>query len=140
MSARRVGAKISELVRRGRAESDDPQGLRLNWNLRNKPGQKWRAFSLPRKFLNARKDADMRFAIMQWVGKSTKSESVFGVIDETVKKPVLPMLSDNGHWADFRLIDESRFLFAKEAKAAIAENGYYLMGASVTITEAFGKP
>jgi hypothetical protein len=48
------------------------------------------------------------------------------------------MISSKGHWADFRRIDESRFKFAAEAKAAIAKDGYFLMGASVTVTEAFG--
>ena len=81
----------------------------------------------------------MLFAVMQWVGDAAKAQSIFGVLDKN-KPGQLPSPSPNGHWADFRTIDESRFKFAAEAKIAITERGYFLMGASVTVTEAFGVP
>jgi hypothetical protein len=80
----------------------------------------------------------MQFAVMVWVGSndSAKQGSIFGILDKA--NPVaLPMLSPMGYWADFRSIDESKFKFAADAKKAIAQHGYYLMGASVTIAEVF---
>lgn len=41
--------------------------------------------------------------------------------------------------ADFRIIDETQFKFADEAKKSIGKDGYFLMGARVTTTEAFGR-
>jgi hypothetical protein len=79
----------------------------------------------------------MQFAIMAWTSDDSMVSSVFGVIDR--KNPgKLPMISSKGHWAEFRTIDEGRFKFAEEAKKAIAAYGYYLIGVSVTVTEAFG--
>lgn len=74
---------------------------------------------------------------MKWVGSDAKN--IYGVIDAAATKPVLPMLSKEGHWADFRKVADNRFPEASEAKKAIAEHGNYLMGAGVTVTEAFGK-
>ena len=84
----------------------------------------------------------MRFAVLMWVSENVRVGSIFGVIDviDLSNPGKLPLLSSKGHWADFRLIDENRFKFAADAKKAIAQHGYYLMGASVTITEAFGEP
>ena len=79
----------------------------------------------------------MKFVIMKWVGKGSKSGTIFGVLDEKVEKPVLPMISPQGHWEEFRRIDERHFKFAVEAKYSNVENGYYLIGASITVTEAF---
>jgi hypothetical protein len=81
----------------------------------------------------------MIFAVMQWVGGAVKGQSIFGVLDKD-KPGKLPQPSPDGHWADFRTIDEGRFKFTEEAKVAISERGYFLMGASVTVTEAFGPP
>lgn len=83
----------------------------------------------------------MQFAVMVWVGSndSAKTGSIFGIIDEA-NPGALPTLSPQGYWADFRSIDESKFKFAADAKKAIAQHGYYLMGASVTLAEAFGEP
>lgn len=82
----------------------------------------------------------MQFAVMVWVGSndSAKMGSIFGIIDKT-NPGALPTLSPQGYWSDFRSIDESRFKFAAEAKKAIVQHGYYLMGASVTLAEAFGE-
>ena len=81
----------------------------------------------------------MQFAVMTWVSDNVKVGSIFGVLDKD-NPGDLPDPSSVGHWADFREIDESRAPWADEAKEAIAEHGYYLMGAGVTITEAFGDP
>jgi hypothetical protein len=79
----------------------------------------------------------MQFAIMAWTSDDSKVSSIFGIIDR--KNPSkLPVFSSKGHWADFRTVDEGRFKFAEEAKKAIAAHGCYLIGASVTVTEAFG--
>lgn len=82
----------------------------------------------------------MQFAIMVWVSSndSAKTGSIFGIIDKA-NPGALPALSPNGYWTDFRSIDEGRFKFSAEAKKVIAQHGYYLMGASVTIAEAFGE-
>jgi len=83
----------------------------------------------------------MQFAVLAWVSSndSAKAGSIFGILDKA-NPGALPALSPNGYWADFRSIDENRFKFATDAKKAIAQHGYYLMGASVTIIEAFGEP
>jgi hypothetical protein len=81
----------------------------------------------------------MKFAIMAWVSSQARHASIFGVLDKD-KPRQLPMLGPQGHWIDYRTIDESRFVFAAEAKQSIAANGFYLMGASVTIEQAFGSP
>jgi hypothetical protein len=82
----------------------------------------------------------MQFAIMVWVSSddSAKMGSIFGILDKA-NFGALPTLSPKGYWADFRSIDESKFKFAADAKKAIAQHGYYLMGASVTVSEAFGE-
>jgi hypothetical protein len=83
----------------------------------------------------------MQFAIMEWVSSddSARTGSIFGILGRA-NPGALPTFSPRGYWADFRSIDESKFKFAADAKKAIAQHGYYLMGASVTITEAFGEP
>lgn len=83
----------------------------------------------------------MQFAVFEWVGAkdSAKRGSIFGIVDKADPQG-LPTLSPNGYWADFRLIDEGRFKFSSDAKRAISQHGYYLMGASVTIQDAFGEP
>jgi hypothetical protein len=83
----------------------------------------------------------MQFAIMVWVSgdDSAKKGSIFGVLD-AANPAALPIVSANGYWADFQSIGENKFKFAAEAKKAIAQHGYYLMGASVTVGEAFGAP
>jgi hypothetical protein len=82
----------------------------------------------------------MQFEILVWVSgdDSAKTGSIFGVLDKAQPK-ALPTLSPKGYWDDFRSIDESEFKFAADAKKAITQHGYYLMGASVTIPEAFGE-
>ncbi len=83
----------------------------------------------------------MQFAVLAWVSSndSAKAGSIFGILDK-VNPGALPALSPNGYWTDFRSIDENKFKFATDAKKAIAQHGYYLMGASVTIIDAFGEP
>ena len=79
----------------------------------------------------------MRFEILTWAGDDARPESIFGVIDEKGSGK-LPALSPRGHWAEFGIVDETEFKFADEAKYSIGKDGYYLMGAGVTATEAFG--
>lgn len=79
----------------------------------------------------------MQFAIMAWTSRHSLVSSIFGVLDQG-NPGRLPMIASDGHWSDFRSIDESRFKFADEAKKSIAVKGYYLVGAGVTLTEAFG--
>ncbi|HEX5845467.1 MAG: hypothetical protein ACXWU5_03470 [Rhodoplanes sp.] len=81
----------------------------------------------------------MQFTVMMWVSEHAKSSSIFGVLDKS-NPDKLPSISPKGHWEDFMTIDENRFKFAAEAKTAIAMHGFYLIGASVTLIEAFGKP
>jgi len=89
----------------------------------------------------SRQKKPMQFAIMVWVSSddSARIGSIFGILDKA-NPGALPTLSPKCYWADFRSIDESKFKFAGDAKKAIAQHGYYLMGASVTIAEAFGEP
>ena len=79
----------------------------------------------------------MRFVIMSWSGDGSRTQSIFGVTNEKGSGK-LPAISPHGYWADFRIIDEAQFKFAEEAKASIGKDGYFLMGAGVTIAEAFG--
>ena len=79
----------------------------------------------------------MKFAIMVWVSGQAHATSIFGVLDKE-NPGKLPMLGSKGHWADYRSIDGARFIFDAEAKKAIAAEGYYLMGASLTVEQAFG--
>lgn len=81
----------------------------------------------------------MQFAVLMWVSDNTKVGSVFGVVDDDKRGP-LPNPSAGGHWAGFRTIDDTRFKFAEDAKRAIARHGYYLMGAGISIDDAFGRP
>ena len=81
----------------------------------------------------------MQFVVMTWVSEHAKSGSIFGVLGKS-NAGKLPIISPKGHWEDFMTIDESRFKFAAEAKTAIAMHGFYLIGASVTVIEAFDKP
>ena len=83
----------------------------------------------------------MQFAVRVWVSSndSAKAGSIFGILDRA-NPGALPTLSPNGYWADFQSIDDSKFKFTTDAKKAIAQHGYYLMGASVTTIEAFGEP
>ena len=43
-----------------------------------------------------------------------------------------------GHWEHCHLADERTLKIAEEARKAIAQHGYYLLGAGVTPSEAFG--
>ena len=82
----------------------------------------------------------MQFAVMVWVisNDSAKLGSIFGVLDKS-NPGELPTISPQGYWAEFQVVEESRFKFAADAKKAIAQHGYYLLGASVTVPEAFGE-
>jgi hypothetical protein len=42
---------------------------------------------------------------------------------------------DRGFWESYRTIREDRFKFAAEAKKAITERGYYLIGGEINVTE-----
>ena len=79
----------------------------------------------------------MEFSVLVWSTGKTPG-SVFGVIDNA-RPGKLPSLSTRGHWSEFLTVREHRFAFATEAKAAIAADGYYLMGAGLTVKEAFGE-
>ena len=81
----------------------------------------------------------MDFAVWVWVSEVAKTTSIFGVVD-AANPGQLPQISQKGHWAEYRRPREDRFPSAADAKAAIAKDGYYLMGASVTVREAFGPP
>jgi hypothetical protein len=82
----------------------------------------------------------MKFAIMVWTSGNVRSGSIFGVLDAENPGTLPQGLSKAGHWADYRTVDESRCPFADEAKKAIAAQGYYLMGAGVSVEAAFGSP
>jgi hypothetical protein len=80
----------------------------------------------------------MRFATMMWVPTrdNAKVGTIFGILD-TDAPGVLPLLPD-GHWEHYHIADERTFKFAEEAKKAIAQHGYYLLGAGETPSDAFG--
>jgi hypothetical protein len=82
----------------------------------------------------------MRFAIMTWVpsGDSAKIGTIFGVLDHDApgELPRLP----GGEWEHYHVAEERTFKFAEEAKKAIAQHGYFLLGAGVAPEEAFGAP
>jgi hypothetical protein len=81
----------------------------------------------------------MKFSIQHWVSDNTKPTSIFAVIDKDTQTS-LPAPTGLGSWVEFCELEESQFLLAKDAKACIAEHGYYLMGAGMSVTEAFGRP
>jgi hypothetical protein len=58
-----------------------------------------------------------------------------GILD-TDAPGVLPLLPD-GHWEHYHIADERTFKFAEEAKKAIAQHDYYLLGAGETPSDAF---
>jgi hypothetical protein len=81
----------------------------------------------------------MKFAIKHWVSDDTRPTSIFAVANKDI--PVnLPTPTGSGRWVEFSDVEESQFLLVEDAKACIAEHGYYLMGAGVSITQAFGQP
>lgn len=82
----------------------------------------------------------MRFAVMVWSSGNARAGSIFGVLDADSPGQLPQGLSKAGHWADYRIVDESRCPFAEEAKKAIAAQGYYLIGAGVSVATAFGTP
>jgi hypothetical protein len=81
----------------------------------------------------------MRFAVMNWVSECAKPTTVFGVVDKDSSGD-LPQLTSTGYWTAFCDLDEADFRFADAAREAIARHGFYVMGAGVTVTEAFGAP
>ncbi|MGA2794077.1 MAG: hypothetical protein ABSE69_11165 [Roseiarcus sp.] len=80
----------------------------------------------------------MRFAIMTWVpsGDNAQVGTIFGILDND-KPGTLPLLP-HGHWEHYLIVDEQAFKFVEEARKAIAQHGYYLFGAGVTPSDAFG--
>ena len=80
----------------------------------------------------------MRFAIMTWVPNSDNAKigTIFGILDNDAPGD-LPLLP-GGHWEHYHLADERTLKIAEEARKAIAQHGYYLLGAGVTPSEAFG--
>jgi hypothetical protein len=66
-------------------------------------------------------------------GNMLKS-SIFGIIKIGADESKLPHFP-GFHWDSYRTIREDRFKFAAEAKASIAERGYYLIGGEVNMTE-----
>lgn len=67
-------------------------------------------------------------------GDDIRAKSLFGVVDVD-NADMLPTTLASGHWETFRTIDESEFKLAKEAKSAIARNGYYIFGADNHVSE-----
>jgi hypothetical protein len=68
----------------------------------------------------------VQFAIMTWVNTGASVGSINGVLDKD-NLGQLPSLSKNGHWADVGTVDETLAPWSNEAKAAIAEHGYFLV-------------
>jgi hypothetical protein len=71
----------------------------------------------------------MKLAAMAWVSSTTKRNSILGVLDRD-NPGKLPMLSEQGHWAEVLSFDESQLPDAGDARKAIAVHGYYLTGTS----------
>ena len=78
----------------------------------------------------------MRFAIMTWVPSSDNAKIGTGILDNEAPGD-LPLLP-GGHWEHYHLADERTLKIAEEARKAIAQHGYYLLGAGETPSEAFG--
>ena len=78
----------------------------------------------------------MRFAIMRW--ESAEARDIYGIVDAD-DPAMLPSPSIHGYWADYKLIDERQFVLPEDAKKAIAAAGYFLLGAGLTLREAFGS-
>ncbi len=80
----------------------------------------------------------MRFAIMTWVPSSDNAKigTIFAIVnnDAPADLPLFP----GGHWERYHIADERTLKFAEEARKAIAQHGYYLLGAGETPSETFG--
>ena len=80
----------------------------------------------------------MEFAVMVWNSENVRARSIFGVVDKAKPGQLPDRLSKDGHWEDYLVIDESRCPYAAAAKKAIDAQGYYLIGAGITVATAFG--
>jgi hypothetical protein len=74
----------------------------------------------------------MQFAIMVWNSGNVRNSSIFGVVDKD-NPGKLPTISEKGHWADFKTVEDRHFKEAESAKKSIADVGYYLIGGDVII-------
>jgi hypothetical protein len=79
----------------------------------------------------------MEFAIMVWRSKFGGMSSIYGALDPA-KPGLLPTLG-RGHWAELRRLKEERFPQAEAARQAIAEQGFYMFGSNVDVTESEGS-
>ena len=81
----------------------------------------------------------MHFSVMNWESPTTRSKSVFGVVD-AANPQLLPTLSPKGFWAHFADVEGARFADAEAAEAAIAAHGFYLLGATdINLPNMFGS-
>lgn len=72
----------------------------------------------------------MRLAIMTWTtdGDDARSGTLFGVVD-AARSELLPMPGSDGHWNLYKTVDSSLFHLNDDARAGLAQRGYYLYGA-----------
>ena len=71
------------------------------------------------------------WAIMNWV-RGTERSKVWAVLP-VESRAVLPLLSERGHWEEFRRVEAERFVEREEAEPAIEHDGFYFVRESVAI-------
>jgi len=71
------------------------------------------------------------WAIMNWV-RNNKRTKIWAVLPVDTRA-ALPLLSERGHWEEYRRVDAERFLEHADAEAAIKEDGFYFVKESVAI-------
>ena len=80
---------------------------------------------------------NMEFTILVWKSKNALKSSIFAIIDkvadlETGTGKLGDVRLGQGIWDSYRALREDQLKITAEAKASIAECGYYLIGGDVT--------
>lgn len=72
------------------------------------------------------------WAIINWIKKDNKRSKIWAILP-VESRAVLPQIDTDGYWEEFRRIASDRFPEAEDAKAAIADDGFYFTRESVAI-------
>jgi hypothetical protein len=71
------------------------------------------------------------WAIMNWVRGNERSK-VWAILPVD-SRAVLPLLTERGHWEEFRKVNPERFPEREEAQEGIDRDGFYFVRESVAI-------
>ncbi len=76
----------------------------------------------------------MRLALKTWIsnGEDVRATSLLGVADAD-NPDMLPTILASGHWQEFRMIGESDFKLADEARNASLKNEFCIFNAWVYV-------